>query len=417
LTTSRRALCVGFLVSALAAPSGASAATTVIGQVAPESAPTGKQPFVVQESTAGAPSYEVPAGGGVITSWSMRAETDGGTAKLKVFRQTSDVFPYLFHVESESALETVEAGRVNTFTTHIVVTGGEELGLTADGPITFFSMPSGGFDERANFASDPPPGTDASVTSSALASRVNVSANVESDTDGDARGDDTEDNCPGTANAGQENLDGDAQGDACDDDDGDGVARASDNCPGTANPGQENLDGDGQGDACDADDDNDGAADASDNCPRTANADQADFDSDGSGDACGDAPKPGSCANRRTGSAGADVMTGTAFGDNFAGLAGNDSMTGLAQRDCLNGGRGADTIAGGAGRDLLLGGPGGDRLKGGPDKDSLSGGSGNDKLSARDGTRDTLRCGSGGRDRATVDRKDRVSGCEIVRRR
>jgi Ca2+-binding RTX toxin-like protein len=411
-----RVLCVGFLVSVLAAPSGASAATTVIGQVAPESATAGAAQFVVQESTGGPPGYEVPAGGGVITSWSMRAEAVGGTAKLKVFRQTGTAFPYSFHVESESAVESVEAGRVNTFTTHIVVRGGEELGLTASGPITFFSTSDIG-DEVGHFASDPPPATDATVGSATSSVRVNVSANVESDTDGDARGDDTEDNCPGTANAGQENLDGDAQGDACDDDDGDGVAHASDNCPSAANPGQENLDGDAQGDACDADDDNDGAADASDNCPRTANVDQADFDSDGTGDACGDAPKPGTCANPRRGSAGADVMTGTAFGDNFAGLAGNDIMTGLGQRDCLNGGRGADTLAGGAGGDLLVGGPGGDRLKGGPDKDSLSGGSGNDKLSARDGTRDTLRCGRGGRDRATVDRKDRVRGCEIVRRR
>jgi Ca2+-binding RTX toxin-like protein len=59
-----------------------------------------------------------------------------------------------------------------------------------------------------------------------------------------------------------------------------------------------------------------------------------------------------------------------------------------------------------AGNDLLDGGRGADRL---------DGGSGNDTLAARDGTRDTVACGPG-RDKATVDSLDRVSGCETVRR-
>ena len=46
-----------------------------------------------------------------------------------------------------------------------------------------------------------------------------------------------------------------------DDNDGDGVANNSDNCPDTANPGQENFDSDLLGDVCDPDDDNDGMTD------------------------------------------------------------------------------------------------------------------------------------------------------------
>lgn len=57
------------------------------------------------------------------------------------------------------------------------------------------------------------------------------------------------------------------------DTDGDGVPDSEDNCPMTANPGQEDADDDGIGDACD-------------NCPETANPDQTDSNGNGVGDAC-----------------------------------------------------------------------------------------------------------------------------------
>ena len=134
---------------------------------------------------------------------------------------------------------------------------------------------------------------------------------------------------------------------------------------------------------------------------------------------------PGRCANVQTGAAAADRLTGSAFGDRLRGLAGNDVLIGLAGDDCLSGGAGNDRLTAGAGKDKLKGGAGKDKLKGGSGKDKLTGGKGKDKLNggpgddtinARDDRRETVRCGSGKKDRATVDRIDRVVRCEKVKR-
>lgn len=85
---------------------------------------------------------------------------------------------------------------------------------------------------------------------------------AECDMDGDGLTNE-EDNCPDTANPGQENLDSDDFGDACD------------NCPTVISSNQRDSDGDGLGDACDAcpgvdntmDADGDGVADCLDDCP------------------------------------------------------------------------------------------------------------------------------------------------------
>ena len=145
---------------------------------------------------------------------------------------------------------------------------------------------------------------------------------------------------------------------------------------------------------------------------------------------------PGRCANRQTGTHASEALYGTGAGDLIFGLGGNDTIWGGSKDDCLRGGAGndkldgddhADSLSGEAGHDRLfgrdgadnlLGGDGNDTLNGGAGRNSYKGGAGNDRISARNGVgRERINCGSGARDRATVDRTDRVSGCESVSRR
>lgn len=144
---------------------------------------------------------------------------------------------------------------------------------------------------------------------------------------------------------------------------------------------------------------------------------------------------PGGCANTmRAVSPAGELIQGTERGDLIYGLGGPDALFGNGGADCLVGRGGSDILAGGSGADRITGGSGKDDLSGGAGRDSLDGGggadhltgnggvdrfdggAGNDVIRARDRRRETIRCGSG-RDRAIVDRSDRVRGCERVSRR
>ncbi len=130
---------------------------------------------------------------------------------------------------------------------------------------------------------------------------------LEKDTDEDGWFD-YEDNCPLTANPGQDDLDDDGDGDECDgDDDGDGTAddddcapldpninpeaeekcnEIDDNCNGETDEVFVDTNGDGVPDCLSEDDDGDGVPDIDDNCPSDANPEQENFDDDGAGDVC-----------------------------------------------------------------------------------------------------------------------------------
>jgi hypothetical protein len=91
-----------------------------------------------------------------------------------------------------------------------------------------------------------------------------------------------------------------------------------------------------------------------------------------------------------------------------AGNAGDDELSCFSHRSSgcfLNGGRGDDRLIGGAGLDRLGGGPGADRLQ-----------AREDRSAGQRPRKDRVDCGTGRRDRATVDRRDSVKRCERVTR-
>jgi Ca2+-binding RTX toxin-like protein len=146
------------------------------------------------------------------------------------------------------------------------------------------------------------------------------------------------------------------------------------------------------------------------------------------------APSRGHCSNRFVGSAHADRIKGSSGSDRIAGGRGRDHLSGLAGADCISGSAGNDVLSGGNGADTVSGGPGSDRITGGAGNDKLSGGSGNDTITAGPGSnkvsggagndrinvrnhrRDVVNCGKGKKDRVIADKRDKLRGCEIVRR-
>jgi peptidoglycan/xylan/chitin deacetylase (PgdA/CDA1 family) len=109
------------------------------------------------------------------------------------------------------------------------------------------------------------------------------------------------------------------------------------------------------------------------------------------------------------------AMAATSFAAVKTGGPGPDSLAGTVRTDTLLGLGGNDSLSGKAGDDKLVGAAGADRLKGGAGSDVLLGSAGSDRLLADDGTLDTVNCGPGSGDVATVDGLDRVlASCERI---
>jgi hypothetical protein len=190
------ALAVGLI--ALVVPQSAGGAT-IVGQTAPTSASVGQlggPSMSVQHQVAGPPSYTVPDGPGVITSWSVQGgNSPSGQLKLKLVRREGTSTSYTVVGQAES--HPIAQGTLNTFPAQIPVTGGELLAL-------FVPAASISDDRFSTFATGdllrfsppvPEPGIGQSfdANSQTVGARSNVSAVVEPDCDGDGLGDESQD--------------------------------------------------------------------------------------------------------------------------------------------------------------------------------------------------------------------------------
>ncbi len=178
-------------LGALAVPPAALGATTIGQTDSTGMASCNPNGTWVQDSTtATGPSYTVPAGGGVITSWQHDAALTGSTMRLKAFRKTAaDEYLTVGH----SALAQLTIVGLNTFPTRFSVQGGDLLGIrTEDGDTR--CREGGVIGDLARSASglDPPVGSSIALTTNDT-SRLNIAASLEPDCDADGFGDETQD--------------------------------------------------------------------------------------------------------------------------------------------------------------------------------------------------------------------------------
>jgi hypothetical protein len=180
----------------LAAPAGASAATTLGETFAPMSDLScgGPNNEVVQTHRASGTSYAAPSAG-VLTSWSFEASTiDSTTLTLRVYRPTGTPQTFTVVAEAGDPQTIAQSSGLHPFNTQIPVEAGDLIGIrTTDGPCATNSLNSGDvYDNHSGTPGAIPVGTPA-LFSEGAGNIYDISAKLEPDCDNDGLGDETQD--------------------------------------------------------------------------------------------------------------------------------------------------------------------------------------------------------------------------------
>jgi hypothetical protein len=200
----RRVMGLSLVTAALVllwAVPGTAGAAVQLGQVSPANTVGDCDPDlnIVQRAAVTA-NYQVPAPGGVITSWSHSGRTTApaGSGRLQVWDSTGGDD---FVLVGRSEAEDFTAGVVTSFLTRIPVDPGDLLGFrTVEENTSCVRFTAAadviGFEENAP---DPEPGDERTLPAFFLPVLLNVAAVLEADADGDGFGDETQDACLGEA--------------------------------------------------------------------------------------------------------------------------------------------------------------------------------------------------------------------------
>jgi hypothetical protein len=158
--------------------------------------------FVQAVDSPRSPTYAVPAGGGVLTSWSVQFDsvTTEGDIELKLFEPLGGDN---YRLVGEATGHALVGERFRTYPARIPVAGGVRLGLRAPS----FNARAGTDYDSTNAdpgdirykTGDPAVGDEFTVTEFAFNSRLALSAVVEPDADRDTYGDISQDTCPADA--------------------------------------------------------------------------------------------------------------------------------------------------------------------------------------------------------------------------
>ena len=189
------ALAIGSL--GLAAPTGASAATTLGETFAPTADLScgGPNYEVVQTQRSSGTSYAAPSAG-VLTSWSFEASSIGPTTlTLRVFHPTGTPQQFVPIAEGGPQQTIGTSSGLHTFTTQIPVETGDLIGIhSTDGPCGTNTLASGDVYD-AHLGTPNPIGTPA-IYSEGSGLIFDIAANLEPDCDKDGLGDETQDPNP-----------------------------------------------------------------------------------------------------------------------------------------------------------------------------------------------------------------------------
>ncbi len=193
--TRRIVLAFSALVLGLSAFAAPADAATALGETESPYTPlicTGPSTYL-QVSTGQAPSYTVPAGGGVITSWSTFAPLGGAVVKLGVFRPAGPPQD-TYTTVGASPPQTLVAGSLNSFATRHPGAGRGHAWAADRVRWTQLRHRRRRSPERPRLSGRREPcSTSAPSTPTTTrrqpARRINVAATVEADADGDGIGD------------------------------------------------------------------------------------------------------------------------------------------------------------------------------------------------------------------------------------